>query len=111
MRTEGSYDIGKLTANRNCEKRLFNKFWGGNPIASAVGAVKYEIPTDLHEYGYFLVTMEDSEFKIGCEKVTYFLWINEKSGLIMNAKDTHTIYTLSESSTKQVNELILEFKI
>ena len=28
----------------------------------------------------------------------------------MNAKDTHTIYTLSESSTKQVNELILEFK-
>ena len=42
MRTEGSYDIGKLTANRNCEKRLFNKFWGGNPIASAVGAVKLE---------------------------------------------------------------------
>ena len=42
MRTEGSYDIGKLTANRNCEKRLFNKFWGGNPIASAVGAVKID---------------------------------------------------------------------
>jgi uncharacterized protein len=42
LRTEGSYDIGKLTANRNCEKRLFNKFWGGNPIASAVGAVKIE---------------------------------------------------------------------
>ena len=58
-----------------------------------------------------IVNMEDPEFKIECEKVTYFLWINEKSGVIMNAKDTHTIYTLSESSTKQVNELILEFKI
>ena len=56
----------------------------------------------MQDYGYFLVTMEDPEFKIECEKVTYFLWINEKSGLIMNAKDTHTIYTLSESSTKQV---------
>ena len=57
-----------------------------------------------------IVNMEDPEFKIEFEKVTYFLWINEKSGVIMNAKDTHTIYTLSESSTKQVNELILEFK-
>ena len=71
-------------------------------IVDKDGNFTYEIPTDLQDYGYFLVTMEDPEFKIGCEKVTYFLWINEKSGLIMNAKDTHTIYTLSESSTKQV---------
>ena len=41
-----------------------------------------------------IVNMEDPEFKIGCEKVTYFLWINEKSGLIMNAKDTHDLYSI-----------------
>ena len=41
-----------------------------------------------------IVNMEDPEFKIWCEKVTYFLWINEKSGLIMNAKDTHELYSI-----------------
>ena len=38
--------------------------------------------------------MEDPEFKIEFEKVTYFLWINEKSGVIMHAKDTHDLYSI-----------------
>jgi hypothetical protein len=38
--------------------------------------------------------MEDPEFKIEFEIVTYFLWINEKSGVIMNAKDRHDLYPI-----------------
>lgn len=54
--------------------------------------------------------MTDPEFKIESGKESYFLWISEDSGTIMNAKDTHIIYSLSESSIKQVNELILGLK-
>jgi hypothetical protein len=39
LQTEGSHDIGKPVANRNCEKNLFNELWDQNPTASAVGAV------------------------------------------------------------------------
>jgi hypothetical protein len=53
-----------------------------------------------------IVDMEDPEYKIEIGKVTYFLWISEESGTIMDTKDTHTIYSLSEQSNKQVNEII-----
>lgn len=45
-------------------------------------------------------------FKIEIGEETYFLWIDEKSGTIMNTEDTHTIYSLSNNSIKQVNELL-----
>ena len=38
--------------------------------------------------------MEDPEFKFEFERVTYFLWINEKARVIMNAKDTHDLYSM-----------------
>lgn len=53
-----------------------------------------------------IVDMADPEFKIEFGKATYFLWISEESGTIMNTDDTHTIYSLSEQSIKQVNEII-----
>jgi hypothetical protein len=52
-----------------------------------------------------IVNMADPEFKIEIGEDTYFLWVDEKSGTIMNTEDTHTIYSLSEKSIKQVNEL------
>lgn len=55
-----------------------------------------------------IVNMADPEFKIVIEEKTYFLWIDDKSGTIMDTEDTHTIYSLSEYSVKQINEL-LEF--
>lgn len=44
------------------------------------------------------------QFSIGGD--TYFLWISENSGVIMNTKDTHSISLLSSSSIKEVYELI-----
>jgi hypothetical protein len=57
-----------------------------------------------------IVNMANPEFKIEFEKETYFLWISEDSGTIMNTKDTHAIYTLPKSSIKRVNELIARFQ-
>lgn len=50
--------------------------------------------------------MADPEYKIEIGEKTYFLWIDEKSGTIMHTEDTHTIYSLSNNSIKQVNELL-----
>lgn len=52
-----------------------------------------------------IVDMADPEYKIEIGKETYFLWISEVSGTIMNTEDTHTIYSLSEKSIKLVNEI------
>ena len=51
------------------------------------------------------VDMADPEYKVEFGEESYFLWISEESGTIMNLKDTHTIYTLSKSSAKTINEL------
>ncbi|KMY51594.1 hypothetical protein [Peribacillus loiseleuriae] len=53
-----------------------------------------------------IVNMADPQYKVDIGE-TYYLWVSEKSGTIMDVKDTHTIYTLSNKSVKQVNELII----
>ena len=53
-----------------------------------------------------IADMADPEYKVEFGEESYFLWISEESGTIMNLKDTHTIYTLSNSSVKTVNELL-----
>lgn len=45
-------------------------------------------------------------FKLDNE--SYFLWITEDEGYIMNIKDTFAIYKLSKSSLKEVKEVIQE---
>ena len=50
--------------------------------------------------------MDDPQYKVELGEETYFLWIHEESGTIMNTKDTHTIYSLSDPSVKKVSELI-----
>ncbi|MDW0118639.1 hypothetical protein QTL97_17070 [Sporosarcina thermotolerans] len=53
-----------------------------------------------------IVNMADPEYKVEIGEESYFLWINEERGTIMNLNDTHTIYTLSKSSAKKINELL-----
>jgi len=45
-------------------------------------------------------------YKVEMSEESYFLWLNEGQGSVMNLKDTHTIYTLSKSSAKTINELL-----
>ncbi|MFS0687788.1 hypothetical protein AB1K89_00880 [Sporosarcina sp. 179-K 8C2 HS] len=53
-----------------------------------------------------IVDMASPQYKVEFGEESYFLWINDESGTIMNSKDTHTIYTLSKSSAKTINELL-----
>lgn len=53
-----------------------------------------------------IVDMADPKYKVELGEESYFLWIYEESGTIMNLKDTHTVYTLSKSSAKMINELL-----
>jgi hypothetical protein len=60
-----------------------------------------------------IVDMADPQYKINLGEEIYFLWLTRSDGTIgtiMNAKDTHTIYTLSERSTKQLINLLVEIK-
>ncbi|MCL6572919.1 MAG: hypothetical protein K6T88_14745 [Bacillus sp. (in: Bacteria)] len=53
-----------------------------------------------------IVDMDDPEYKVEIGEESYYLWISEEQGTIMNVNDTHTIYTLSKSFAKTINELL-----
>ena len=46
------------------------------------------------------------QFKVEMGRKSYFLWISEESGAIMDVKDTHTLYELSNKSVEQMNLLV-----
>lgn len=69
-----------------------------------IDVIKKAVSDSKKEPGIVNMTNPQYRFSIGEE--TYFLWINEKSGTIMNTKDTHTIYTLSDSSVKEIFEFV-----
>ena len=47
------------------------------------------------------VDMVDPEYQVEFGEESYYLWISEAQGTIMNLKDSHTIYTLSKNQRKQ----------
>lgn len=51
-----------------------------------------------------MATEPQYQFSSGNE--TYFLWITKESGTIMKTEDTHTIYTLTSNSVKEIYEFI-----
>lgn len=55
-----------------------------------------------------IADMADPHYKVivGDNEELYFLWLHEKQGTIMNLKDTHTIYSLSEPSVGKLNEIL-----
>ncbi|MCW3490470.1 M56 family metallopeptidase [Dethiobacter alkaliphilus] len=54
--------------------------------------------------GTLNVTKPQYRFRIDDE--SYFLWISEEGGMIMNLKDTNTGYSLTSSSAKEIYEFI-----
>lgn len=50
--------------------------------------------------------MTDPQYQFSIGEESYFLWITEDSGTIMNSKDTHTIYTLSSNSVQKIYEFV-----
>ncbi|MFC7687092.1 hypothetical protein [Ureibacillus sp. GCM10028918] len=53
-----------------------------------------------------IVNMTNAQYQFVLGEESFFLWIAEEAGTIMNTKDTHTIYTLSSSSVKEVYKFI-----
>ena len=49
-----------------------------------------------------IVNMTNPQFQFSLDEESFFLWVTEESGAIMNIKDTHEIYTLSSSSAKEI---------
>ncbi|MHC0035341.1 hypothetical protein [Pseudoneobacillus sp. C159] len=53
-----------------------------------------------------VVDVAEPEYKVELGDETYFLWIGEESGAIMNLNDRNTLYTLSKSSAGTIYELL-----
>jgi hypothetical protein len=75
---------------------------------STIDTIKNAIKSATKQPG--IVDMADPQYKINIDDEIYFLWLDRSDGTIgtiMNFKDTHTIYTLSESMTKELKDILL----
>ncbi|WP_079478901.1 hypothetical protein [Halobacillus salinus] len=50
----------------------------------------------------------DPGYKFLYDQKSYYLWVGPGSGSIMEATDTHTIYTLQKDSAKQVYKIVTD---
>ena len=53
-----------------------------------------------------VVDMSEPDYKVEFGEESYYLWVSEEQGTIMNINVTHTSYTLSKSSGITINELL-----
>lgn len=53
-----------------------------------------------------IVDIADPEYQVQIGEESYYLWIREEQGTIMNVNDTHTIYSLSKNSAAKVYDLL-----
>ncbi|GKV70071.1 hypothetical protein NCCP2716_25690 [Sporosarcina sp. NCCP-2716] len=51
------------------------------------------------------VDITDPEYKVELGEKTYFLWLSQESGTIMDVEDTNTIYSLIDSSVENLNDI------
>ncbi len=73
----------------------------------AIGIIKEAVDDAEKQPG--IVDMADPQYKIVLGEEIYYLWLTRSDGTvgtIMNAEDTHTIYSLSKGSTTQLKELL-----
>jgi len=53
-----------------------------------------------------IVDMDAPDFSFKVGEDSYYLWIQEDAGSIMNSDDTHTLYTLRKKNAKEVFKLV-----
>ena len=49
--------------------------------------------------------IEPPKLQFSIDDESYYLWVRDNEGLIMNTKDTFTLYTLSEQSVNEIKEI------
>ena len=52
-----------------------------------------------------VVDMADPQYKVELDEKSFFLWLSQDHGTIMDVEDTNTIYTLTNKSVKNVNNI------
>lgn len=52
-----------------------------------------------------VVDMADPQYKVELGEKSFFLWLSQDHGTIMDVEDTNTIYTLTNKSVKNVNNI------
>jgi hypothetical protein len=68
-----------------------------------ISIFKEAVKTAVKEPG--IANMSDPMYKVTVGKKSYFLWLINGHGTIMNTKDTHTIYSLLDQPTKALEQL------
>lgn len=53
-----------------------------------------------------IVDMIEPEYKVEIGNKTYFMWLSEEVGTVMDAADTNTVYTLPEKTADSLKELL-----
>ncbi|MFN7252482.1 MAG: hypothetical protein ACK4M9_17135 [Anaerobacillus sp.] len=53
-----------------------------------------------------IANMASPNYRFHLEGESYSLWIDEESGTIMNNKESHTIYSLTKTSVKEINDFL-----
>lgn len=52
-----------------------------------------------------IVDMADPQYKVELGGKSFFLWLSQDHGTIMDVENTHTIYSLTDKSVENVNNL------
>ena len=93
-------DVYEMESFSDIKKDSLTSFTDSNVVSDFVKAFN----NAKKEPG--IVDMADPKYKVEIGSETYFLWISEEHGTIMNVKNTHTVYSMSKISAKTINELL-----
>lgn len=53
-----------------------------------------------------IVDMEDPQYKVELGGESFFLWLNEEHGTIMDVEDTNSIHSLTDESVENINDML-----
>ncbi|WP_432360546.1 hypothetical protein [Sporosarcina sp. UB5] len=86
-----------------------------NPKAK-IETIELNEPTEIEIYrravsnstkiNYFPYVYTQPKYRFNLDNESFYLWITEDDGMIMNTQDTFTIYSLLDSSLKEIKEII-----
>ncbi|PYZ94869.1 hypothetical protein CR194_04915 [Salipaludibacillus keqinensis] len=55
-----------------------------------------------------IVDMVDPDYRVDFDEESYFLWIDDSFGTVMDTDDTHTIYELTSQSAERLKGVLTE---
>ena len=91
------YEMASFSEAKSGTSRTFTEFKSVDAFVKAFARANKEPG---------IVDMIDPGYQVEFDGKSYFLWINEDHGTIMDTIDTHTIYTLSKKSVEKIYELL-----